>query len=82
MKTQYETILNFLNKGHRLTERQAQSWGITNLSARVAELRAQGHSIYTNTRKSVGSFYKLGKPSRSMIAASYAIAGSTLFGSK
>jgi len=78
--TQHGKILNVLHAGKRLSVTRAEKMGIVNLSARVAELRAQGHSIFTNQRKDTGSFYQIGRPSRSMVASAYALAGSSLFG--
>jgi hypothetical protein len=49
------------------------------VSARITELRAQGYSIYSNTAKNGKTAYRLGKPSRRMVAAAYAAAGSTVF---
>ena len=78
--TQHSMILKTLNAGKRLTTARAEKMGITNLSARIAELRAQGHSIYTNHRKNVGSFYQSGRPTRSVVALAYLQGGSSLFG--
>ena len=79
--TQHGKILGVLRAGKRLNVQRAETMGITNLSARVAELRAQGHSIFTNQRKNTGSFYQIGHPSRSMVASAYAMAGCSLFSS-
>jgi hypothetical protein len=56
------------------TTAQAQSrFGISNVSARIDELRQEGHCIYTNTRKlSDGrkiSYYRLGNPTKEMVKA-------------
>ena len=51
------------------------------LRARVSELRSEGHAVYANTRSSDGkTFYRLGTPSRTMVAAAYAAMGSAAFG--
>lgn len=48
-------------------------FGVTNVSARIAELRADGHPIYTNIRRrgdgSKVSVYRLGTPTKAMKAA-------------
>tara|TARA_R110000868_G_scaffold163660_1_gene395969 strand:- start:1001 stop:1273 length:273 start_codon:yes stop_codon:yes gene_type:complete len=70
-------ILSFLSKKegyNTLTVAQAQSrFGVRNVSARIGELREEGHSIYTNTKTlSDGrkiSFYRMGKPSKKVVAA-------------
>lgn len=49
------------------------------VAARITELRAQGYSIYSNTAKNGKTAYRLGTPSRRMIAAAYAAAGSSVF---
>jgi len=56
------------------TTKQAQHrFGITNVSARIEELRKEGHCIYTNTRKLEDgrkiSFYRLGTPTKAMVQA-------------
>ena len=56
------------------TTKQAQRrFGITNVSARIEELRKEGHCIYTNTRKLEDgrkiSFYRLGTPTKAMVQA-------------
>ena len=49
------------------------------VAARITELRAQGYSIYSNTAKNGKTEYRLGTPSRRMIAAAYAAVGSSVF---
>ena len=48
-------------------------FGVTNVSARIEELRKEGHCIYTNTRKLEDgrkiSFYRLGTPTKAMVQA-------------
>jgi predicted transcriptional regulator len=56
------------------TVKQAQKrFGVTNVSARIEELRKEGHCIYTNSRKlSDGrkiNFYRLGTPTKAMVQA-------------
>jgi predicted transcriptional regulator len=56
------------------TTKQAQRrFGVTNVSARIEELRKEGHCIYTNTRKLEDgrkiSFYRLGTPTKAMVQA-------------
>jgi len=59
------------------TTKQAQKrFGITNVAARIDELRQEGHVIYTNTRKLEDgrkiSFYRLGTPTKAMVRAALA----------
>ena len=78
-------ILNFLSKTegyNTLTVAQARSrFGIENVSARVEELRKEGHVIYTNDRtRGDGTkvkSYRLGKPTKSLVKAALS-AGYTL----
>ena len=82
--TQNERILKVLKSGQAYTAGQlAGLLGTTKPSvrARVSELRSEGHAVYANTRTSDGkTFYRLGTPSRAMVAAAYAAMGSAAFG--
>jgi predicted ArsR family transcriptional regulator len=54
------------------TTKQAQKrFGITNVAARIDELRQEGHVIYTNKRTLEDgrkiSYYRLGNPTKSMV---------------
>jgi hypothetical protein len=57
------------------TVKQAQRrFGITNVTARIDELRQEGNVIYTNTKVVDGkkvSFYRLGKPTKALVRAAY-----------
>lgn len=75
-----EKILAYLSKTegyNTLTVAQARArFGIQNVSARVDELRKEGHVIYTNTKTrgdgtKVAS-YRIGKPTKAMVRAAYA----------
>jgi biotin operon repressor len=74
--TAKEKMLNALTKTggyNTFTVAQARArFGVKNVAARINELREEGYPIYTNTRKlSDGrtiSFYRLGQPTRRMIA--------------
>jgi len=49
------------------------------VSARINELRSEGFSIYGNSNSKGIKSYKLGTPSRAMVAAAYASQGSAVF---
>ena len=54
------------------TTKQAQHrFGITNVSARIDELRQEGHVIYTNSRKLEDgrkiTYYRMGTPTKSLV---------------
>jgi len=75
-------VLKVLQSGRQFTP--AQLAGLTNSSEdsirpRISELRSEGHAIYTNTTKNGKSAYRLGKPSRAMVAAAYKQSGSEAF---
>ena len=82
-----DKILKYLSKEgpyNTLTAAQARSrFGITNVGARIEELRAEGHCIYTNKKTlSDGrtiTFYRLGKPTREMVAMAHAVLGGQAF---
>ena len=78
--TQYEKLMGFFKSGKEITAKQAAGlFKVTNLAARVSELRSQGHSIYTNKTKNGKTAYRLGKPSRHMVALAYAVVGNDAF---
>jgi hypothetical protein len=57
-------------------------FGVANPSATINELRNEGHAIYLNTRINARSgdkvaFYRLGTPTKRMIAAGIAAIRST-----
>jgi predicted transcriptional regulator len=70
-----EKILNYLSKTegyNTLSTAQARArFGIQNVSARIDELRQEGHVIYTNTKTrgdgSKVSVYRMGTPTKSMV---------------
>lgn len=72
-----QKILNYLSKKegyNTLSVAQARArFGIQNVSARVDELRQEGHVIYTNTVKrgdgSKVKVYRMGKPTKSLVKA-------------
>ncbi len=72
-----QKILAYLSKNdgyNTLTVAQARArFGIADVSSRINELRKEGHAIYTNTKTledgRVIQFYKLGAPSKRVVAA-------------
>jgi hypothetical protein len=78
--TQNERLVNYLNSGKSITSTVARKkLGVRNLRARVNELRRNGICVYTN-RNANGTSYRIGTPSRNIVAVAYQAAGSTLFG--
>lgn len=80
MATQKQKIVNFLRSGKTLTENQAYwMFGIENVSARVAELRAEGVPVFTNRDAYGRAHYRLGGPTKEHTATAYALAGASAF---
>ena len=74
--------LNVLRSGKQFTAGQiAGLFKSTegSVAARISELRAQGYAIYSNKAKNGKTAYRLGTPSRAMVAAAFATAGSQVF---
>jgi hypothetical protein len=79
-------VLAYLSKDgayNTLTAAKMQSiFGVANPSATINELRNEGHAIYLNTRINARSgdkvaFYRLGTPTKRMVAAGIAAIRST-----
>lgn len=77
--SQNERLIQYLSTGRTITSTQARSrFGVRNLRARVNDLRNDGFCVYTN-RTSTGFSYRMGTPSRAIVAAAYSTAGSSIF---
>lgn len=64
-------VLESLKSGDELTANQIKSrFGVANPTAVISSLRMQGYPIYLNPKGSV-SKYRLGTPTRRVIAAGY-----------
>ena len=76
-----ERVLEVLSTGQELTAKQIQArFGVGNARATVSALRMKGYPIYANEHKDtkgrVKTKYRLGSPSKAVIAAGYrALAG-------
>lgn len=82
--TKTAKLLTALEKGDALTAKQIKSrFGLVNPSEAVRSLRTEGYAIYANETKmsdgKVATKYRLGKPSRKMVAAAAKQFGATLF---
>jgi chemotaxis receptor (MCP) glutamine deamidase CheD len=72
-----QRMLNTLKKAggyNTFTTKQAQArFGISNIAARIDELRQEGNVIYTNTKYLEDgrkiSFYRLGTPTKALVQA-------------
>ena len=75
-ETKTYKLFNALHNGEAVTASQAQHrFGIKNISAEVSRVRQAGFAVYANSRKAGNGVqvteYKLGKPSRRLVAAGY-----------
>ena len=78
--TAKQKVLSYLSKDseyNTLTAQKMQSvFGVANPSATINELRNEGHAIYLNSRINAHgdkvSFYRLGTPTKRMVAAGIA----------
>jgi predicted ArsR family transcriptional regulator len=82
MATIKNKILNSLKNGNEVSAKQfAARFGTSTatVSARVADLRSEGYSIYSNLRTDTKgrqtNKYRIGTPTRATVAAGYAVLG-------
>ena len=69
-------VLTALQSGERISASQAKKrFGVSNLSAEVSRIRHAGYAVYANKRVAGNNVevteYRLGAPSRKLIAAGY-----------
>jgi len=74
--TKQSRLLEALQNGEELTAKQiAARFGIANPTATVSDLRFSGFAVYANkhvdTKGRVSTKYRLGRPSREIVAAGY-----------
>lgn len=77
-------LLSFLQTGGQVTAKQISgSFGLKNPHDAVHQLRAQGNCIYSNKSTlsdgSVTTKYRIGSPTKRMVAIATRYAGSSLF---
>jgi hypothetical protein len=80
MMTKTERVLEALQNGEQLTAKQiAARFSSGNPREVVRSLRSKGYAIYanqrTNSKGESKTFYRLGTPTRAMVAAAYAAVG-------
>jgi predicted transcriptional regulator len=76
--TKTDRVLAALKNGEELTAKQiASRFSIKHPASAVRALRGAGYAVYCNEKKNskgeVKNFYRLGTPSRAMVAAAYAV---------
>ena len=69
-------VFNALYNGETLTPSEAKKrFGVGNLSAEASRIRQAGFAVYANSRKAGNGVqvteYRIGKPSRKIVAAGY-----------
>jgi hypothetical protein len=74
--TKTAKVLTALQSGERISASQARKrFGVGNLSAEVSRIRHAGYAVYANKRVAGNNVevteYRLGTPSRKLIAAGY-----------
>ena len=75
-ETKTYKLFNALYTGEKVTPAQAtKRFGIKNMSAEVSRIRQAGYAVYANKRVAGNNVevteYRLGTPSRKLIAAGY-----------
>lgn len=84
-KSQKDRLVTAFNSGYDFTTNQiASRLNVSDSRARflITELRQEGWAIYSNKKSINGAnvpVYRLGTPSRAMVAAAFASKGATLF---
>lgn len=80
MATQKTRVLNYLRSGNNLTAYHAEHrMDIGNVREIIRQLREEGHLIYTNRTTAGTASYRMGTPTREMIATLYKFHGAQLF---
>lgn len=78
-----EMLLNHLQKGKEFTAKQIKSsFGIAHPASAIRDLREQGYCVYSNPAIVNGSDvvkYRIGRPTRKMVALANSVAGSSVF---
>jgi hypothetical protein len=75
-----QRVLEAFQNGEQLTAKQiASRYSAGNPREVVRQLRSKGYAIYanprTNSKGETKTFYRLGTPTRSMVATAYAVVG-------
>ena len=82
--SKHSKLLNYLQNGHEVTASQIKgTFGIAHPASAVRHLREQGNCIYANkvtlSDGTEATKYRIGKPSKRMVALANAIAGAAMF---
>jgi hypothetical protein len=82
--SKHQKLLNYLEKGNAVTAKQIQgTFGIKSPSRAIHYLREKGNCIYANHATLADGTesvkYRIGKPSKRMVALANALVGSSVF---
>lgn len=82
--SQKEKVLNVLKEGREITAKQISSlFNVGSPTKVISELRHEGHAIYLNKRVDTKGRetmkYRLGTPSRRMVAIATQVVGASVF---
>ena len=74
--TKADKVLTALQEGQEMTSAQISArWDVPNVGAVIQNLRFKGHSVYlnthTDTKGRVTRKYRMGTPSKRVVAAGY-----------
>lgn len=74
--TKQARVLEALQSGEQLTAKQIKArFGVANPTATISDIRYSGFAVYANQHKDtkgrVTTKYRLGRPSRAIVAAGY-----------
>lgn len=87
-KSQKDRLITAFNSGYDFTTNQiASRLNVSDSRARflITELRQDGYAIYKNAKTINGAttpVYRLGTPSRAMVAAAFKMAGADVFSAR
>ena len=78
-----DLLLKHLSAGKAFTAKQIKaSFGIAHPASTIRNLRDQGHCVYSNPAVVNGAEvvkYRIGRPTRAMVAIASRVAGSSVF---
>jgi predicted transcriptional regulator len=82
--SKHAKLLNHLQNGHEVTAKQIEgTFGIKSPSRAIQYLREQGNCVYANkvtlSDGTEGTKYRIGKPSKRMVALANQVFGATMF---
>lgn len=79
-----QKLINHLAKGNQVTAKEISGkFGLANPHEAIRQIRMKGYAVYNNPVTlrdgTPSSKYRIGTPSRAMVAAAYAVSGGTTF---